>query len=186
MEIKDILKDNEIVGVVSNYKINLKDTGKVKDLNIKELNKGLKIVGLDESIAEKYLTELTISEIWKIDLLSKIHKDTIIVGNLSNDLIYRDREYMKKLFIKLNTNYHKKIVIIDNKVDVFMNLVKRVFVIKNKEVIYETSDFYDDKLYEYVTIPKIVDFVKTVNKTNKLNKTTEIYELLKDIYRSVS
>jgi hypothetical protein len=36
-------------------------------------------------------------------------------------------------------------------------------------------------------MPKIIEFIKYVNKDKKvLNETTDIYELIKDIYRSVS
>ena len=187
MEIKDYLKEYPIVGIISNYKVNLNFSGKVKDLDIKDINKGLKIVGLSEDIINKELNDLTISEKWKVDLLTKIHKDIIIVGNLSSDLIFKDREYMKKLFIKLNRDYDKKIIVIDNKVDVFMNLVKKIYVLDNKKIVYETSDFYDDKLYTYTKMPNIVDFIKYVNKDNeKLAESIEIYELIKDIYREVS
>ena len=187
MEIRKFLKEYPIVGIISNYKVNLEFSGKIKDLDIKDLNKGLKIVGLTEEILDKELEELTISEIWKVDLLTKIHKDIIIVGNLSNDLIFKDREYMKKLFIKLNRDYDKKIIVIDNKVDIFMNLAKKIYVLNNKKIVYETSDFFDDKLYNYVKMPKIVEFIKyTNNDQNKLIETIDIYELIKDIYREVS
>ena len=58
---------------------------------------------------------------------------------------------------------------------------------KDKKIIYVADDFYDDELYKYVNIPNIVDFIKFVNNDNKrLDNNIEIYELIKDIYRSVS
>ena len=60
-------------------------------------------------------------------------------------------------------------------------------MLKNKEVTYETSDFFDTELYNYAKCPKIIDFINYINKDQKLiNNTVEIYELIKDIYRSVS
>ena len=58
---------------------------------------------------------------------------------------------------------------------------------QNKTIIYETEDFFDDNLYKYVKCPKIIEFIKYVNKDGKkLENNTDIYELIKDIYRSVT
>jgi len=186
MEIKEILKNKEIIGIVSNYQINLNDVY-IKDLNIKNVDKALIMVGLDNSFLDKRVSELTLSEKFKVDLATKLDKDIIIVGNLSKNLIYKDIEYIKKLLLKLNVDYRKKIVVIDEDVNVFMNLVKHIYVMKNKELIYDTFDFYDDNLYKYVKMPKIVEFIKYVNKNSKrLDNTVEIYELIKDIFRRLS
>lgn len=187
MEIKDILNDISIIGVIGNYQSGLKLTGKVKDLEINNLNNAFKMVGLEDIVLDKDINNLSLSELWKVELATKLVSDIIIIGNLSNSLNHKDREYMKKLFIKLASDYNKKIVIIDNNVNVFFNLAKKICVLKDKKIIYETSNFYDDKLYEYVKIPKIINFVKFVNKNNKrLDETIDIYELIKDIYRRVS
>ena len=187
MEIKNILKDDDIVGIISKYKSSLKLSGKVSELAVKNINKALKIVGLDDSYLDKIINDLTISELWKVELLTKLDKDVIIVCNMYDSLIYKDREYMKKLFAKLSNNYHKKIIIIDNNINSFLSLVKKIIVIKNKEIVYETKDFFDLKLYDYVNMPKIIDFITFINKNgSRVNKTLEIYELIKDIYRRVS
>ncbi|MBQ7031228.1 MAG: hypothetical protein IJN13_02500 [Bacilli bacterium] len=187
MEIKNILKDNNIIGVASKYKSNFRFNGKVSALEVKNISKALKMVGLDDTYLEYDYDNLTISELWKIELLTKLDKDVIIVGNMYDSLIYKDREYMKKLFIKLSNDYHKKIVIIDNNVNSFINVANKVVVIKDKDIIFETSDLFDEKLYEYVMMPKIIEFIAYVNKDKiRVDKTLEIYELLKDIYRRVS
>ena len=187
MEIKEILNLKGILGIVSNYKSNLALSGLVCDLKIKNINKALKIVGLDDTFLQKNIDDLTDSELWKLELATKLEKDVIVVGNLYNTLIYKDREYMKKLFIKLNSTYNKKIVIIDNNVNSFINVVSKIIVVKKKKIIFETCDFFDEKLYEYVKMPKIVEFIKYVNKNNKrVDNTLDIYELIKDIYRRVS
>ena len=187
MEIKNILNDVNILGIVSKYKSSIKLPEKVSDLKVKDIFASLKMVGLDDTYLDKKINELTISELWKIELLTKLDNEIIVVGNMYDSLIYKDREYMKKLFIKLSNNYRKKIVIIDNNVDSFINLVKKVVVIRDKNIVYETTDFYDLELYKYVNISKIVDFIIYVNSNGiNLNKTLEIYELIKDIYREVS
>lgn len=187
MEIKDIVKNSEIVGIISNYKSNIKIDGKVKDLNIYNIDKALKIVGLEESIKDMNLEDLTLSELWKVELAKKLNDKIIIVGNLSKCLNYKDLEYIKKLLLKLNSSYNKKIIIIDNNVKVFFNLVNEIIVIKNHQIVFKTKDFYDEELYKYTKMPKIIEFIKYVNKNKKrLNNTLDIYELIKDIYRSTN
>jgi len=187
MEIKDILNEFNIIGVVGNYQGSSKLKGKIKDLKIKNISSALKMVGLDDSCLEKNISDLSISEQWKLELASKLDENIIIIGNLYNSLIYKDREYMKKLFNKLCNQYSKKIVIIDNNVNSFIGIAKKILVMKNKKIIYETNDLFDQELYKYVKMPKIIDFIKYVNKDSiKVDKTTDIYELIKDIYRRVS
>ena len=181
-----MINNKEIIGIVSNYKINLENK-LVSELDIKNVDKALIMVGLDNSILNKKTNELTLSEQFKIDLATKLDKDIIIIGNLRKNLIYRDIEYIKKLLIKLNNDFHKKIVVIDEDVTVFFNLVKYIYVMKNKEIVYETDDFFDNELYKYVKVPKIIEFINYVNSIEKrVDNTTEIYELIKDIYRRLS
>lgn len=186
MELKELLNTYEIIGIVSNYQSSLPDI-LVSNLNIKNINKALLMVGLDESILSKKVSELTLSELFKVDLLTKLDKDIIIIGNLSKNLIYKDIEFIKKLLLKLSNEYNKKIVIIDEDIKVFMNLVKYIYVMKNKQIIYSTNNFFDDELYKYVKMPKIIEFIKYVNKDEKrVDETLEIYELIKDIFRRLS
>lgn len=187
MEVKNLVNNYGIIGVISNYQSNLKMEGKVSNLNIKNLNKALKMVELDESVIDKNIDSLSLSDIFKLELATKLNNEIIIIGNLSNTLNYKDIEYIKKLLLKLNNDYQKKIVVIDNDIKMFFNLAKKIIVMQNKNILYETEDFYDDKLYEYVKMPKIIEFIKYVNKSEKkLNNNVDIYELIKDIYRSVS
>ena len=69
----------------------------------------------------------------------------------------------------------------------FFNLVRQICIIEDNKVIYCTNNFFDNNLEKYTSIPKIVDFIKYINRNEKrIDETTEIYELIKDIYRSVS
>lgn len=187
MELKDVLDTYGIVGVIGNYQNKINYNGQVKDIKIKNISNALKMVLLDDSYLNKRINDLTISEYFKIELMSKLEDDLIIIGNLSNTLIYKDKEYIKKLLIKLNRDYNKKIVVIDNDVESFFGLTRTMCVTDNNKVIYETNNYFDDKLYNYTNIPKIIEFIKYINRNNKrLDETTEIYELIKDIFRSVS
>ena len=101
MEIKEIIDKENLIGVVSNYQSNINMSGRVIDLNIRNIEKALVMVGLNESFIEKELNTLSLSELWKVELATKLDKEYIIVGNLSKNLIYKDIDYMKKLLIKL-------------------------------------------------------------------------------------
>ena len=181
-----MLKNNEIIGVVSNYQHTMDDV-LVKDLKVKNILKAIVMVNLDNKVLDKRVSELSLSELVKVNLITKLDKDIIVIGNLSKSLINKDIEYIKKLLLKLNKEYNKKIVIIDDDINVFMNIVKCIYVLKNKELIYSTDNFFDEELYNYVKMPKIVEFIKYVNKDNKrIDETLEIYELIKDIFRRLS
>lgn len=187
MEIKEILEKTNIVGVISNYKISINFDGFVKDIQVNNIGNALKMVGLNDSFLDKKMEDLTLSELWKIDLATKLNKEVIIIGDLSNNLVKKDIDYMKKLFLKLSNEYNKKIVIIDNNVKTFFDLTNTLLVMKDKKIIYKTDNFFDEELYKYTSMPKIIDFIKYVNKNDKkLDNNIEIYELIKDIYRSVS
>ncbi len=183
----NLVKDYGIIGICSSYQNNLKADGLVKDLNINNINKALKMVGLDDNILNKSINDLTLSEKLKVELATKLQENTIVIGNISNSLNFKDQEYIKKLLVKLNSDYHKSIIVIDEDVTVFFNLVKRIYVIKEKQIKYETSDFFDEELYKWVKCPKIIEFINFINENEKrLNNNIDIYELIKDIYRSVS
>ena len=55
---KDIIKKYEIIGIVSNYKISLDNSLKVKELDIKNLPQALKMVGLTEDYIDKSMNYL--------------------------------------------------------------------------------------------------------------------------------
>ena len=184
---KKLLDNHSIIGVISGYKSTLKLQGTVNDLSIANINEKLMLVGLDESIKNKNITLLSISELWKVELLSKLDEDIIIIGNMYNSLIHKERENIKRLLINLSVENNKKIILIDNRIESFINLVEKIVVINNKNIVFETEDVFDNKLYEYASMPCIIDFIKYANRDEKrIVETTDIYELIKDIYRRCS
>ncbi len=187
MEIKDVVNSYGIIGVIGSYKSTLDMDKKISELGVNNLVNALKMVELSKIDINTKLTDLSTSELLKVDLATKLHEDIIIIGSIYNSLIFKEREVMKKLLLKLHNDYNKKIVVIDNHVEVFFNLAKKILVLDDKEVIYETSDFYDSNLYKWVNTPRIIEFINYINKDKKiLNNNTDIYELIKDIYRGVS
>ena len=187
MELVKYLNKYIIIGVISNYKNSLKEDLLVKDLLNSKNNKDLlKFLNLSDNLLEKKINELSLSEKTKIDLLSKINNDIIIIGGFSNNLIYKDKELICKFLIKLNQRFNKKIIIIDSDISALMNICKYFIVLKDNKVLYKTNDVYDNKLYYYINKPEIVTFVQNARKKGiLLDNYTDIYELLKAIYRSI-
>ena len=188
MEIRKYLKNYNIVSVISNYKTSIKSDEKVINLlNKKKIEQSLKMMSLNKDILDKKFGELSLSEQFKVDLLTKLNKEIILIGNLSTDLKYKDREIIIKMLVKLTTDYNKKVLIIDDDISEIMDICKYYLVLQNKDVIYETDNVYDDELYKYTKMPEIISFVKKINKKGiKLKSYTNIHELIKAIYRSVS
>lgn len=186
MELKNILNKYKLIGVLSNYESNINENKLVKTILKDNLEKKLKLVNLDTSILNKKYKSLSLSEKFKVDLLTKINKKTILIGGLGTNLNYKDRIFIKKLLQKISNNYDKSIIIIDDDLSSIMDICKYFIVVKNKKIIYKTSDVYDDNLYKYVSIPPIIEFVKYIqNKGIKIDNYIDNYELLKAIYRSI-
>ena len=186
MELKNILNKYKILGVLSNYESNISENKLVKTILKDNYDKKLKLVGLSDNILNKKYKSLTLSEKFKVDLLTKINNKIIIIGGLSTSLNYKDRIFIKKLLLKISNNYDKKIIIIDDQAKELMDICRYFIVIKNKKIVYKTNDIYDENLYKYVSIPPIIEFVKSIqNKGIKMDNYTDTYELLKAIYRSI-
>ena len=84
--------------------------------------------------------------------------------------------------------YNKTVIFITNKLDNIIDCIDFILVVENKKVVMELSvkDIYFDKIYDYIEMPDIIDFVKTARKKYpKLDDYTDIKELIKGIYRGV-
>lgn len=187
MELKEYLNKYRIIGIVADYQNHLDGNMKVKEIITRRIDKSLKLVNLNDDIKEKLYKELDLCDQIKIDLISKINEDVIIIGNLSKNLNYKDQEFIKKILIKLVDNYNKKVVMIDSNIEVMMGFIRYYFVLQQKKIVYKTNNVFDDRLYEFVKMPRIISFIKLANMHGaNLSNNTDIHELIKEIYRSVS
>ena len=112
--------------------------------------------------------------------------EVLILNDFEKGLSFKERDYFKKLFIKLKTKFNKTIILLSRKLDFVMDLVDKVYVINKGKVVLEGNKdiFYDDKLYKYVDMPKIVEFTKYVELQGyKINEYTDFKELIKELYR---
>jgi hypothetical protein len=68
------------------------------------------------------------------------------------------------------------------------NLVDNVFLFRRGKLVIDGDKdiFYDDRLYKYMEMPKIVEFTKYVNSLgHNILEYTDFKELIKEIYRNV-
>lgn len=183
MELRNL--SGNIIGVITDDVMtdSFESSKSVQDIITTKPEQALRMVRLDSSALKKEFGTLSTSEQAKVKIASRLQDDVIILENISCGLIKKDIDYFKALFKKI-IKYGKKIILIDKNSYLFLNCVDNIYVINKENIIMKTNDIYDDKLKEYISIPKIVDFV---NKTSKLgvriNHYTELDELLKAIYR---
>lgn len=155
----------------------------VNDLINNKIDQALQMVGLPIDIKNKKYSELSSSEQRKVELASKLNEKVIILKDFTKGLIYKDIIYLKNIIKKIST-YNRKIILISKDSDLFLNLVDHLYVIKDEEIIYETTNLLEEQLYEYIERPLVIDFVYQVRQKGiKLDYYSEFNDLLKAIYR---
>ena len=172
-----------IIGLIGNF--NLKDdynNMKIKDILGEKSDKALKIVNL--TIDENTLfNDLATDDKNKVILAKKLNDEVIILNDFTKGFNHRERLFYKNLLKKIST-YNRKIILISNDIDFFIKLVDHIYVIENNNIIYETENIFEDKLYEYVDKPKIIEFVSLAkDKGINIDYYEEFNDLLKAIYR---
>ena len=179
--VEDILKlDFNIIGVVT-PRINLptypKDINKVVTYKQED---SLKIAKLEK----KELDNLSTKEFSKLQLAASLKEDVIVLYDFSKGLNKKDLNYFKIIFKKI-VSHNKKIILVSRDID-FLAMMCDHFVIYDNKVIYKTDNIFDNNLYKYIDMPKIVKFIKYANqKGASLDETVDINELIKDIYRRI-
>ena len=173
----------EIKNAMSNYGYKTKNISK-------HIADSLTIVGLDESYLGRDPSSLSYVEKKKVSLALAMsyNPEVLVVESFDKGLISREREYFRKLFLKLKNKYNKTIILVNSELPFMFDIVDKLIVInKGKVAISGDKDiFYEDKLYKYVEIPKIVEFTKYVNSLgHNIEEYTDIKELIKGLYRNV-
>ncbi|MBQ6840801.1 MAG: hypothetical protein IJO63_01640 [Bacilli bacterium] len=119
----------------------------------------------------------------KLQLANTINDKLIKLYDFSKGLNIKEINYFKLLFNKMTTKYDKRIILFSRDIN-FLAPICDTFVIYDKKIVHKTNSIFDDKLYSYVDMPNIVKFIKLANKKGaELTETTDINELIKDIYR---
>ena len=168
-----------IVGLVGDIATTKYDDNlKVSEIITKKNEDSLKMVGLKQNVNDKLYKELSIKEKNQVNLASQLTNKIIILKNFSQGMLKKDLLYYRNLLKKISL-YNRKIVLIENNADYFLDLVDNIYIINNGEIVYETSD-----IYKYIDMPKIVEFTYlTKQKGIKIDNYLEFNDLLKAIFR---
>lgn len=126
---------------------------------------------------------LSSKNISKLQLACSINEKIVMLYDFSKGLNNKELNYYRLLFNKMTSKYNKKIMLFSKDIN-FLSTFCDTFVVYDKKLVYKTNDVFDDKLYSYVDMPNIVKLIKIANKKGAmLSHTTDINELIKDIYR---
>lgn len=188
----NIEEENLEKDFLQGIKLNDYIKNKFNNLSEEKIKEAYKICLLNDKDLNKPLNVLSSNEIEKVELMIKLleNREVIILSDFEINFLNKELNYFKSLFKKMVTKYNKTIVLITNKLDKIMDLVDIILVVENKKVILElsSSDIYSDRIYENnIDTPDIIEFVKMVRRKNiKMEDYTDVKELIKAIFRSVS
>lgn len=177
--------------VKEEIKLAMKNYG-YKTSNItKHIVDSLKIVGLGEELLDRNPNELSRTEKKRLRLacIMSYNPEVILLEDFEKGFIFRDREYFRKLFLKLKSKFNKTIIILGTDPTFMFDIVNKVYVINKGKLVMsdDKSIFYEDKLYKYVEVPAIVEFTKYAKEQgHNILEYTDIKELIKELYRNVS
>ena len=100
----------------------------------------------------------------------------------------RDKDYFKRLFLRLKNKYDKTFIIITKDVTFLFDIVDKVTVINKGNIILSEGKeiFYNSNLYRFINMPKIIEFTRYAeSEGHDIKKCLDIKELIKELYRNV-
>ena len=184
--------NEEFVGktVKEEIKQTMKNFGYKASNVTKHVVDSLKIVGIGDEYLDRDPNTLSYTEKKKLMLASAMsyNPSVLVLEDFDKGLLFKEREYFRKLFLKLKNKFNKTIILITKDLTAMFDLVDKLHVInKGKLVISGGKEiFYDNKLYKYVEMPKIVEFTKYAQECgHNILEYTDIKELIKELYRNV-
>ena len=166
---------------------------KTDNLN-KRIEDSLKLVGLPLEYLDKSPFELSSGEkeLLAIAVVLALNPKLIIIDEPTIYLDNRRKEYLIKLLKKLKNNYNKTIIIFSSDIEFILKVTDNYLLLKNGKIssfgVNKDLLISSDKIKRAgVEVPKIIDFINTVEKKKNINleMTFDIKELMKDIYRNV-
>ncbi len=173
----------EIREYIKNYRY------KTNDID-KHIVDSLKIVGLGEKFLTRNPKTLSYTEQKKLQLASimSYNPEIIILENFERGFNYKEREYFRKLFLKLKNKFKKTIILMGTDLTFMFDIVDNVHVLNKGKLVLSGDKyiFYDDELYKYVEMPPIINFTKYAQEQgHNILEYTDLKELIKELYRNV-
>lgn len=164
-----------------NYKVEQKEL---------RTHEALLMVGLDKSYLDRNPRELSYAEQKKVMLAATLiyNPKVIIFDEFEKGLSRKDRDNLKKLIKLLKKEFNKTFVVITNEITFMLDLCDYVFALDDGYVELEGDKniFFNDKLYQLVPKPEIVEFLEYADsKGRKFANYTDVNDLLKAVYRDV-
>lgn len=175
---------DEIAICLKNYDASYKNVEKrIKD--------SLKMVGLNASYLTRNPNALSSTEQKKVLFATALsyNPEFLIFEYYEKGLSFKEKQQFKQLLRVFKTRYNKTIVVITDDVEFLIELVDNFIVINSGSIEFEgkNDSFYNPKLYQYMDMPEIIDFITYVNQNgHKIENYTDLKELIKGIYRDVS
>lgn len=158
--------------------------------DLKKMKQSFLLVNLKEDMMNKNIQNLSSSELLKVELAIQLilNREEIYLYQFDKYFMEKDLLFFKRLFKKLVTKYHKTIVFVESDFSFLFDFIDRLVILndKNEVEVFQSDDFFSDKLASLIPVPPLIDFVRYVNRDKKvLNNYTSIYELMKAIFREV-
>lgn len=186
---------NKIIGYLPHdakeYLFFKKIQNEFKGVTRKRLSQAFKIIGLDVSYLFRSKEELASSILRKI-LLAKVlinNPKVILIDDFEKGLTVKETKSFLLLLKNLNKKYNKTIILMTDNSLILRDLCSKIVILNNGVKILEGDKkiFLDDKVYEFIQMPKITSFIRKIKtKQNiKLEDYVEVKELIKGIYREV-
>ncbi len=158
------------------------------EIRIKE---ALKLVSIPEEYLDKKISDLTISEKKKVCLASALifNPSVIILEDITIGLENKEKENLIKLIKLLKEKYKKTIILITKDTDFVYQVTDKIYIINDGRVVLngDASILHNEKMLTFYNLetPNIVKFINACNNKKKnITYTTNILDLIKEVYRN--
>lgn len=165
------------------------------DILDKRIEDSLKMVGLPLDYLDKKPFDLSSGEksLLSLAIALSLNPKLIIIDDPTIYLDNKKEQYLIKLLKKLRSSYHKTIIIMSNDIEFILKVTDNYVILKKGKIVSQGSskellNNYDKIKSAHIGVPKILEFINTVKKKKDINLelTSDIKELMKDIYRNVN
>ena len=150
--------------------------------------KAFRLFKLKSSLLDVSICSLTFSESMKMQFMISILQgySIFIFQHFFEDLIDSERNYFKRLFRNLMAKQNFSFLFLEDDLNFVCETVKGFYLCYDNHYEWIT-DFYDDKIYQYVEMPHSVELIKYLEScSHAIDHEITFAETLKAIYRGVS
>lgn len=179
----NLTTNNNNFSIITDYKFN----GTVKEyLNSEKDQSSLKMVMLNETYLDKRSSELSIGDLKKVTLAKALieNKDYLVLDYFDSELNYQEKEYFKRLWKRLENDYHKTVVIFTNDLTSFWDIAKELLYVDKYKVTNTIPKNEYDEFLDNLNKPEISQFTELMRKKGiNIEQYHDPKDLLKAIYR---